>query len=109
MLLDVEDRLLVLHVNCHELVADLRSVLCVVHKAERLFGNLLLDLWVFFEFYAFALNLLAPAVFVEALSEEDDVGQHCPIVLLVDSIAHTVQVKREDLVNLHLLPVLVVQ
>ena len=31
MLLDVKDRLLVLHVNCHELVADLGSVLCVVH------------------------------------------------------------------------------
>ena len=69
----------------------------------------MLDLWVFFEFNALALDLLAPAVLVEALSEEDNVCEHCLIVLLVDPVAHTVQIKGKDLVHLHLLTVLVVQ
>jgi hypothetical protein len=69
----------------------------------------LLDLRVFFEFNTLALNLLAPAVLVEALSEEDDISENRPIVLLVDSVAHTVQVKGKDFVDLHLLAVLVVQ
>ena len=105
MLGDVEDILLVLHVNSDELVADLWGMLRVVHRAEKLPLDVLLQLNIAFQLDAFALDLLAPAVLVQTLPEEDDVGQHSAVVALVDSVAHPVQVEGEDLIHEHILAV----
>ena len=71
---DVENVLLVLHVHSHELVANFWGVLRIVNWAEELPLDVLLKLDVAFKFDAFTLNFLAPAIFVEALSEEDHVS-----------------------------------
>lgn len=105
----VNDRFLVLHVHCDELVADLGRVLGVVDQAELLVGDIRLELWVVLELDALAFDLLAPAILVEALSEEDHVSQDDFVIALVDSVTHPVQIQGEDLVNQHLLPVLVRQ
>lgn len=71
---DVENVLLVLHVHSHELIANFWGVLRIVNWAEELPLNVLLKLDVTFKFDALTLNFLAPAIFVEALSEEDHVS-----------------------------------
>ena len=106
---DLKDRLLILHVHRNQLVADLRGMLSVVHEAELLVGDVPLEVGLVLQLDALRLDFLAPAVFVEALPEEDDVGQHNPVVLLVDSVADSVEVQSEDLVDQHLLTVLIVQ
>lgn len=106
---NVNDRFLVLHVHRHELVADLGRMLGVVHQAELFVGDIGLELWVVLELDALAFDLLAPAVLVQAFTEEDDVGQHRGVVRLVDPVAHSVQVKSEDFVDLHFLTVFVCQ
>jgi len=106
VLRDVENVLFVLHVHRHELVADLGRVFSVVHQAELLCLDVLLQLGVVVQPDALALNFLAPAVFVQALAEEDHVGQDNLVVSLVDAVAHAVKIKRENLVDPHILPVL---
>lgn len=71
---DVENVLLVLHVHSHELVANLRRVLGIVHETELFRLDIQLQLWVVFQTDAFALDLLAPAVLIQTLPEEDNVG-----------------------------------
>lgn len=71
---DVENVLLVLHVHSHELIANFWSVLRIVNRAEELPLNVLFELDVTFKFDTLTLNFLAPAIFVEALSEEDHVS-----------------------------------
>ena len=105
VLWDVKDVLLVLHVNCHELVADLRGMLGVVHRAEQLSLDVLLEFHVRLKLDAFALDLLAPSVLVEALSEEDDVGQDNFIVIFIDPIRHSIEIQCENFVNKHILSV----
>ena len=87
---NVNDRFLVLHVHRHELVADLGCMLGVVHQAELFVGDIGLELWVVLELDALAFDLLAPAVLVEAFAEKDHVGQHDFVVVLVDTVAHSV-------------------
>lgn len=103
----LKNGLLVLHVNCDKLVANLRSVLSIVHQAELVRGDLLFQLGILIESDALGLDLLAPAVLVQALSEKDHVAQHDLVVAVVDAVAHPVKVKRENLIDEHLLPVLV--
>ena len=105
----VYDRLFVLHVHCHKLVAYLGRVLGVVDQAELLVGNVRLQFRIVLELDALTFDLLAPAILVEALSEEDHVSQDDFVIALVDSVTHPVQIQGEDLVNQHLLPVLVRQ
>jgi len=107
VLRDVKHVLLVLHVHSDELVADLRGMLCVVHQAEELGLDVQLHFWITVNLDAFALDFLGPAVLVEALSEENNVGKDDFVILNVDAVAHSVEVKRENLVAKHLLPVIV--
>lgn len=74
VLRDVENVFLVLHVHSHELVANFWRVLSVVDRAEELSLDVLLQLDVAFKFDALGFNFFAPAIFVEALSEEDNVS-----------------------------------
>lgn len=103
----LKNGLLVLHVNCDKFVANLGSVLSIVHQAELVRGDLLFQLGVLIESDTLRLNFLAPAVFVEALSEKDHVGEHNPIVAKVNAVTHPVKVKRENLIDQHLLSILV--
>ena len=109
MLGDFENRLLVLHVDGHQLVADLRCMLGVVHEAELLVGYLLLQVRPVLQLDAFAFNLLAPTVLVQAFAEENHVSEDNTVVGEVDAVAHPVEVQGEDLVYKHLLAVLVVE
>lgn len=106
VLRDVKDVLLVLHVNSHELVADFWGVLCVIDQTKLLVLDVHLELWIVFQAYALTFDLLAPAILVEALPEEDHVGQHNFVVELVYSDAHAVQVQGKDLVHQHFLAIL---
>ena len=65
MLRDVKDVLLVLHVNCYELIADLWSMLGIIHRTEEFSLDILLELHVCLKFDAFTLDLLAPSVLVD--------------------------------------------
>ena len=96
---DVKDVLLVLHVHSHKLVANLWCMLGVVNQTKLLGLDIDFQLWIILKSDAFTLDLLAPAVFVEAFSEEDDVGEHNPVVELVDPIAHSVQIESKDFVH----------
>ena len=107
VLRDVKHILFVLHVHSDELVADLRGMLCVVHQAEELGLDVQLHFWITVNLDAFALDFLGPAVLVEALSEENNVGKDDFVILNVDAVAHSVKVERENLVAKHLLPVIV--
>jgi hypothetical protein len=80
-------------------------MLGVVHEAELLRLDILLQIWVIFESYSFTFDFLAPAILVEALAEEDNVGQDDSVVELVDSIGHPVQIQGKDLVHKHFLSV----
>jgi hypothetical protein len=92
VLWDIKNVLFVLHVNSHELVAYFWRVLRIVNRAEELPLDVLLQLNVAFKLDAFALDFLAPTIFVKALSEEDNIGKDSTIVILVDSIAHSVEI-----------------
>ena len=107
MLWDIKDVLLILHVHCHEFIANFRCMLSVIDKAELLCLDVYLQDWVVLKSYAFALNLLSPSVLIEAFSEEDNVGHHRLVVSMVDSVTHSVQVKCEDFINQHFVSVLV--
>ena len=109
VLWDVYQVLLVLHVHCHELVADFWGVFGVVHDAEVLCLDVILQFWIVVQSDGFTFNFLSPSVLIEALSEEDNVGQNSSVVVLVDSVAHSVEVEGEDLVNKHVLSVFVGQ
>ena len=73
MLRNIIYTLLVLHVDCHELITYFRRVFCVVLFTKLLGGDGDFQFWLVFQFDSFTLNLLTPAVFVETLSEENNV------------------------------------
>lgn len=73
VLWNVDDGLLVLHVNGHKLVADLWSMLCIINQTKLLVGNIIFHFWIIFQFDALALDFLTPAILVEALAEENHV------------------------------------
>ena len=109
VLWNVNDRLLVLHVHRHKLVAYLWRVLRIVNQTKLFVCNVVLQVRIILQLNGLALDLLAPPVLVEALSEEDHVGEHRLVVALVYSVAHTVQVEGENLVHKHHLAVVVSQ
>jgi len=90
VLWDVEDVFLVLHVYGHELVANFRCMLGVVHKAELLSFDINFKDWVAFKSDAFAFYFLAPTILVETLSKENNIGQNSLVIVLVNAIAHPV-------------------
>ena len=90
---------LVLHVDSHELVADLRSVLRVVGQAELFLLHAVAELGLLVKLDSFTFNLLVPAELVQALAEKDGVGQDDLIELLIDSLGYSKQVESKDLVD----------
>lgn len=90
---------LVLHVDSHELVADLRSVLGVVGQAELFLLHAVAELGLLVKLDSFTFNLLVPTEFVQALAEKDGVGEDDLIELLVYSLGDPEQVESKDLVN----------
>lgn len=94
---------LVLHVNCHEFIADLWSMLSIVAQTELLSLHLLLHLLVLFNLDAFGFNLLLPSDLIKALSEENYVHKHCFIEAFVHLLRDSEKVKSKDLIDKHLL------
>jgi CRISPR/Cas system endoribonuclease Cas6 (RAMP superfamily) len=92
VLWDVEDVLFVLHVHGNEFIANFRCMLGVVHEAELLGLDVNFKDWVAFKSNAFTFNFLSPTVLVKTLSEEDNVGQYSLVVILVDAVAHPIQI-----------------
>lgn len=90
MLGNVYDVLLVLHVHCDELVANFRSMLSVVDKAELLILDVHLHLWIIVQPDAFTFDFLAPAIFVQTFSEENHIRQNGSVIVVVNPVAHSV-------------------
>jgi len=109
MLWDVEDVLFVLHVYGNELVANFRRMLGVVHEAELLGLDINFKHRVAFKSDAFTFNFLSPAVLVKTFSEKDHIGQYSLVVVLVDAVAHPVQIKRKNFIHEHFLSIFVGQ
>jgi hypothetical protein len=103
---DVEDVLLVFHVNGHEFIADFGCMFSVVYQTELFGFNVHLKLGIVLQPDSLAFDLLAPSVFIEAFSKEDHVGQYNFVVKLVDTVAHTVQVQSKNFIDQHFLAVL---
>ena len=74
VLWDVVDALLVLHVHCYEFIADLGCMLGVVHQTEQFVLDVALELRVVVQNDLFAFDFLAPAIFIQAFSEEYNVS-----------------------------------
>lgn len=106
--------LFVLQVHCHELVANLRSVLSVVIQTELAFVlgiHIRRALAVFgATVLLFGLGFLLPADLVEALAEQDDIGKHSVEEEIVfDFFRDGPQIKREYFINQHRSAVFIVQ
>lgn len=80
-------------------------MLCIINQTKLFVGNIIFHFWIVFQFDALALDLLSPAILIEAFAEENHVRQHGFVVGTVDAVAHPVQVEREDLVHEHFLPI----
>jgi len=90
MFWNFKDVFLILHVHCDKFVADFRRVFSIIDQTE-LFGlNIKLQDRIIFKPNSFTFDLFTPSVFVEAFSEENDVGQYSLVVHLVDSVAHSI-------------------
>lgn len=109
MLLNIDNRFLVLHVDCYELVADFGGVLGVVNQTKLLISNIILKFWVVFKFDAFGFDFFAPAVLIQAFPEEDNVSQHDFVVASVDAVAHSIQIKSKYLIYKHFLAIIIIQ
>ena len=96
---DFEFAFVLLHVDSHKFIADLRRVLGCVYQTELVLLQLV-------EFFGLRLLVtfppLLPADFVEALAEEDDEGEHCAVERVVNLLAHSVEVQSERLVYEHI-------
>jgi len=99
MLWDVENVLLVLHVDRDEFVTDFGSVLSVINQTELFVLYVSLHVWIVFKSDTFALDSLGPSVLIKALSEEDDVSQYNLVIVLVNAVAHSVEVQCKDFIN----------
>jgi len=99
---DVKLRIpLMLHKYSDKLIADFRCMLGVVGKAELLLLHALLKLRVILDLYVLALDLLGPAELVEALSEQDGVGDDHTVEVGAHSLRNFPQVYSEDLIDKH--------
>lgn len=102
MLRDVVNVLFVLHIHRYELITDFRGVLSVVHKAKLLGFDILLQFRIVIKSNTFRLYLLSPTVLIKALSKEDNIRQYDLVVVLVDSVAHAIEIQCKDLIYEHL-------
>lgn len=97
------------HVDGHKVVADFGRVLCRICEAELVVLGSLRQLGLLFEQHFVALNALLPADFVEALSEENYVGQDSLVEHLVSLARCSVQEEGENFVDQHIQLVVVAQ
>jgi len=106
---NVNNRLLVLHVNSHKLVTNFRCVLSIINQAKLFVCDVVFHFGIVLKLYAFALNFFTPSVLVKALTEKDHISEDGFVVATVDSVTHPVQVQGEYFVNQHFLTVVVGQ
>jgi len=106
---NIYDRLLVLHIHSDKFIADLWCMLAIVNHAELLVSNIILHLWVVLQLDAFTLDFLTPSILVQTLSEKDDVGQNNLVVILIDPVAHSEEVKSKDFIHEHFLTIIISQ
>jgi len=90
-----------LHKNCDKLIANFRGMLRVVSKAELLLLHALLKLRFVLDLDVLALDLLGPAELVQALSEQDGVGDDHAVELWTHTLRDFPQVHSEDLIDKH--------
>ena len=102
--------------HCHEFVADLGRMLCIVHPAELRRVNLVSLLFVASRLFglfsgkqSLTLALLGPAISVETLSKEQHELEEHSIKLAVDALRTLPQVHGEYLVAREVILLLFVQ
>lgn len=92
---------LMLHEHGDKLIADFRCVLRVVGKTELLLLHALLKLRVVLDLDVLALDLFRPAELVQALSEQDGVGDDYTVEVGVHTLRDFPQVYSEDFIDKH--------
>ncbi len=92
---------LVLHKYGDKLIADFRCMLSIVGKTELLLLHALLKLRLVFDLDVLALDLLGPAELVQALSEQDGVGEDHAVEVGIHTLRDFPQVYSEDLIDKH--------
>lgn len=90
-----------LHKYGDELIADFRCMLRIVGKAELLLLHALLKLRLVLNLDVLALDLLGPAELVQALSEQDGVGDNYTVEVGAHTLGDFPQVYSEDLIHKH--------
>jgi len=106
---NVYDWFLVLHVYSHKLVANLWCMFSIVNYTELLVSNIIFHFWIILQFNTFTFNLFTPSVLVQALSEEDHVSKNNLVIILIDSVAHSVEIQSKNFINQHFLSVIICQ
>lgn len=107
--LDLIEMLVLVYVDCNELVADFRRVLCSVDKAELFVVDSLSDDGLLVEVDVLALHAFGPSDFVEALTEENDISQNDLVEIFVDTLTCAEEVESENLIYEHIRAVLLCQ
>ena len=100
---------LVLHEDCDKLITDLRSMLCIVLQAELtlLFIIILFVLIsVAISFVCLTFLFFLPPYLIKALSKEYDILSTDIEKVSVHFLRNLVEVKGEDLIDFHVLPVI---
>ena len=98
-----------LHVNCHEFIADLWSMFSIVNQAELLCVSLLFKVRLLFQLDALGLYFLLPADLVEALSEENSVHEDYAVEGVVYFLRESEKVEGENLINKHVVPFIILK
>ena len=99
-----------IQVNSHELVADLRRKLAIVHLTVGRIGledvklvtplsQLLLIVILSVVLLALVLGPLLPSILIEAVAKHEDELHDLPVVSVVDHLAAVAQVQDKDLVG----------
>ena len=96
-----------LHIYCHEFVANLWRMFCIVCKAELFFLHSITKFGVFLDLDIFTFNFLVPSKFVKTFAEEDCVGEYDLIEGVINSLRDAVQVQSKYLIDEHHLTVIV--
>lgn len=97
------------HVDSDKLIADLRSMFCIVNKTKLLGFHLSLQSFIFLNFNTFAFNLLLPTDLIETFSEEDHIHKYNLVEVLIYFLRDSIEIKCENLINLHILSLLIIQ
>ena len=107
MLRDIKYILFIFHVNCHKFIANFWCVFSIINKTKLLRFYVNFQNGIVFQSNAFTFDFLAPAIFVKAFSEENNVGQNCFIIIRINSVAHSVKIEGEDFIHKHLISIFI--